>query len=212
MAKRMKRTPTVIYDMARIALIAIIIATALNMVMDILGSETFYVDSLVLPYSLFWVTTGGSIVAVLILGVYLLCYFLSKKNGAWMVSALIAGVKNRKAATLSFEEKRSRRTGRPRHPHGPERVCLLTLELTEPQQQFAFFISLGLRKARDERCLVLHGDPSQKGLHRCSPGCVSVQEILDLLAAARMTELTQCLRLDLTDALTGDVELRTDLL
>ena len=81
MAKRMKRTPTAIYDMARIALIAIIIATALNMVMDILGSETFYVDSLMLPYSLFWVTTGGSIVAVLILGVYLLCYFLSKKNG-----------------------------------------------------------------------------------------------------------------------------------
>lgn len=149
MAKRMKRTPTAIYDMARIALIAIIIATALNMVMDIFGSETFYVDSLMLPYSLFWVTTGGSIVAVLILGVFLLCYFLSKKNGAWMVSALvlfsidcvwliitlvsslgengvgvtlllfalpivihvlvlialIAGVKNRKAATLSFEEK-----------------------------------------------------------------------------------------------------------
>lgn len=149
MAKRMKRTPTAIYDMARIALIAIIIATALNMVMDILGSETFYVDSLMLPYSLFWATTGGSIVAALILGVYLLCYFLSKKNGAWMVSALvlfsidcvwliitlvsslgengvgvtlllfalpivihvlvlialIAGVKNRKAATLSFEEK-----------------------------------------------------------------------------------------------------------
>lgn len=160
MAKRMKRTPTAIYDMARIALIAIIIATALNMVMDILGSDTFYVDSLMLPYSLFWVTTGGSIVAVLILGVYLVCYFLSKKNGAWMVSALvlfsidcvwliisivsgisdhgagvtmlifalpivfhvlvlialIAGVKNRKEATTSFEEKLKMLGSQPQAP------------------------------------------------------------------------------------------------
>jgi len=83
------KSPLASYDKARWVLLVMIIMTAVNMVLDVVGSDSFYVDSLMLPYSFFWTSIGGSIFGVLLLGLYLVCYILSKKKGAWMVVGLV---------------------------------------------------------------------------------------------------------------------------
>ena len=91
------------YKSARLDLLIIIIFTVLNIVMLFTGSETMMLFSATIPYytvaiayfanlqygGLEWFVTGSLILAFVILAVYLLCWFFSKKRFGWLTAALV---------------------------------------------------------------------------------------------------------------------------
>lgn len=94
MKTKLSRSPVSLYKLARSVLLGLVILTVLNCILYLLGSETYYVDSVLLAWSLFSVMDDlgvfmGLIVPVLILGAYVAAYILSKRKGAWMIVALV---------------------------------------------------------------------------------------------------------------------------
>ena len=103
------------YESARANLLVVIIFTALNMLLLLLDSGITFLFSASLPQIFvilgsyiggIWylpvVTVIGVILGVLTLGVYVLCYFLSKKKNAWMIVAFIWFVIDWLAMIFSF--------------------------------------------------------------------------------------------------------------
>lgn len=91
------------YRSARLDLLIVIIFTVLNIVMLFTGSETMMLFSATVPYyavaiayfanlqygGLEWFITGSLILAFIVLAVYLLCWFFSKKRHGWLIVALV---------------------------------------------------------------------------------------------------------------------------
>lgn len=91
------------YKSARWDLLIVIIFTVLNIVMLFGGSESMMLFSASIPYyavaiayfanltygGLEWFVTGSLILAFIILAVYLLCWFFSKKRYGWLIAALV---------------------------------------------------------------------------------------------------------------------------
>ena len=91
------------YKSARFDLLLVIIFTVLNIVLLFTGSETMMLFSATIPYfvvimayftnltygGLEWFVTGSLIFAFVILAVYLLCWFFSKKRNGWLIAALV---------------------------------------------------------------------------------------------------------------------------
>lgn len=99
MSKR--RTPEV-YQIARSTLLALIILTAINVAMALLGQDTYFLFTNFAAYIMavyagaFYSFTGdgaylaaGIVLALLVLAVYLLCWLLSKKRRGWMIAAML---------------------------------------------------------------------------------------------------------------------------
>ncbi len=90
------------YESARSNLLLVILFTAINMILLLLNSGITFLFSASLPQIFvvlgsyigeMWylpaVTVIGVILGVLSLGVYVLCYFLSKKRSGWMIVAFV---------------------------------------------------------------------------------------------------------------------------
>ena len=91
------------YKSARFDLLIVIIFTVINIVMLFTGSETMMLFSATIPYyavaiayftnlqlgGLDWFVTGSLIFAFVILAVYLVCWFFSKKRHGWLTVALV---------------------------------------------------------------------------------------------------------------------------
>lgn len=99
MSKR--RTPEV-YQIARSTLLALIILTAINVAMALLGQDTYFLFTNYLAYvlavyaAIFHVVSGdgvylaaGIILPLLVLVPYFLCWLLSKKRRGWMLAAML---------------------------------------------------------------------------------------------------------------------------
>lgn len=96
-----RRTPDV-YQIARSNLLALMILTAINVAMALLGQDTYFLFTDYLAYDLavyaaiFHVVSGdgvylavGIILPLLVLVPYFLCWLLSKKRRGWMIAALV---------------------------------------------------------------------------------------------------------------------------
>lgn len=91
------------YKSARFDLLLVIIFTVLNIVLLFTGSESMMLFSATIPYfvvvvahftnltygGMDWFVTGSLILAFVILAVYLLCWFFSKKRRGWLIAALV---------------------------------------------------------------------------------------------------------------------------
>lgn len=96
-----KRTPGV-YQTARANLLLMMVLTAVNVAMALLGEDTYFLFTNFAAYILaayagaFYAFTGdggylvvGIVLALLVLAVYLLCWLLSRKRRGWMVTVLV---------------------------------------------------------------------------------------------------------------------------
>lgn len=96
------QTPVMKYNTARSNLLLVVAFTAINLVLQVIESDMYFVFSASIP--LFLTVVGGElailmeteapyitsiVAAVAIIGIYLLCYFLSKKARGWMIGALV---------------------------------------------------------------------------------------------------------------------------
>lgn len=77
------------YNGARSNLLLAIVFTAVNIVLTAAGSDLYFLFSIMLPYSMFGAGTVLTVLAVALLGVYVLCYFLSKDKRGWLTAALV---------------------------------------------------------------------------------------------------------------------------
>ena len=90
------------YASGRSTLLSLVIFSAINMVLLLLNSETYFLFSATVPYYLTafcmslddlmggaFFTVGAVVISLIILGVYLLCWGLSKKHPGWLVAAFI---------------------------------------------------------------------------------------------------------------------------
>ena len=89
--KSMSNSPQRIYNNARYAILALILFTVLNVLLALMGSDSYYVVSVFLSYFLYLGFEGaiGILLAALALVPYVLCFFFSKKKPAWMIVALV---------------------------------------------------------------------------------------------------------------------------
>lgn len=87
----MKRSPVGAYQRARGALLIMIIMTAVNCLMDLIGSDMYYLVSVsvFLAYWFFSPDAFGILLPVAILVPWLLAWLLSKRRGGWMIVGLI---------------------------------------------------------------------------------------------------------------------------
>ena len=77
------------YSSARHNLLLAIVFTAVNIVLFLTGMNLYFLFSIFLPYSFFGEGLGLTVVAVLLLAVYVLAYFLSKEKKGWLTAALV---------------------------------------------------------------------------------------------------------------------------
>lgn len=96
------QSPMMKYNTARSNLLLVVAFTAINLVLTVLESDMYFVFSASIPL---FITAVGSelaslveseapyiisiVAAVAVIGIYLLCYFLSKRGRGWMVGALV---------------------------------------------------------------------------------------------------------------------------
>ncbi|MBQ8837206.1 MAG: hypothetical protein IJ002_06850 [Clostridia bacterium] len=89
------------YAAARANLLAVIVFTAINIIMYFLGSQTMFLFSASVPYfaaiyadifrevELQGLFIACIVIAVIIIAAYLLCWIFSKKHCGWLVAALV---------------------------------------------------------------------------------------------------------------------------
>lgn len=77
------------YNAARSNLLLAIVFTAINIVLYLIGSNTYFLFSTFIPYILFGSGMILTVAAVLLLAVYVLAYFLSKEKKGWLTAALV---------------------------------------------------------------------------------------------------------------------------
>lgn len=82
-------------------LLLVLIFTVVNLVMVLMGSDSYWLFSAIIPYylTLFGIVWDGAVIGTLtitalvisavILGAYLACWILSKKRTGWLVAALV---------------------------------------------------------------------------------------------------------------------------
>ncbi len=93
-----KLTPKAKYDSARSNLLLMIVFTLINVVLAAIGSETMMLFSATVPYlfAIMGMIEGfsellapGIVLALISIGIYFVCWLLSKKHYAWMIVALV---------------------------------------------------------------------------------------------------------------------------
>ena len=97
MKPKLTRSAGSVYRYARDFLLALIVLTVANCVFLLLGNESYFVDSIMAAFYLFFLWLEeydfpfllGVIVPVLIVAAYTACYFLSKRKSIWMIIALV---------------------------------------------------------------------------------------------------------------------------
>lgn len=92
------KTPETTYAAARSNLLLVVAFTAVNLVLTLINADLYFLFSATVPQFIlgigyaFETTTAIAVAAVIAFlgaGVYLLCWWLSKKHRGWMVVALI---------------------------------------------------------------------------------------------------------------------------
>ena len=84
------KTPEQTFAVARSNLLVVIGFTLINVVLQLIGSDTYFLFSATTPMLL--AMEGGAVGAVLALlciGLYVLCWAMSKKRPGWIVAALV---------------------------------------------------------------------------------------------------------------------------
>ncbi len=76
-----------IYRSARYAILALILLTILNVLLDLLNRETYIVSTVFISFNLHAVS--AYLLAALSLVPYMLCFLFSKKHPAWLIVALV---------------------------------------------------------------------------------------------------------------------------
>ena len=87
--KKLSNSPTRMYNTARWALLAVILFTAINCILYLIGSEEHYICSIFLAYLFFELELGRIVLTLLIIAPYVLAYIFSKKKGGWMIAAAV---------------------------------------------------------------------------------------------------------------------------
>lgn len=77
------------YEHGRTTLLTFALLTAVNLLSDLCGLDTYFLASILLSYMLFKNGVLLSIVSVLILGLAVSAYILSRRRSAWMLIGLI---------------------------------------------------------------------------------------------------------------------------
>lgn len=92
------KTPMTVYAAARSNLLLVIAFTAINVVLRLVSADMYFLFSASTPLAMVdiasWfentaVLVGGAIMAFVVIGLYLLCWALSKKRPGWLVTALV---------------------------------------------------------------------------------------------------------------------------
>ena len=79
------------FEIARINLMTAILMTVINIVLDLTGSDSYFLFSISFPYYEFdKEAIPMMVVCTAILGFYVLAWLLSKKKPGWMIAALVA--------------------------------------------------------------------------------------------------------------------------
>ena len=87
--KKLSNSPTRMYSIARWAILAVILFTAINCILYLIGSEDHYICSIFLAYYLFDADVVSIFLTLLIIAPYVLAYIFSKKKGGWMIAAAV---------------------------------------------------------------------------------------------------------------------------
>lgn len=78
------------YNRSRSNLLVAIVFTVVNIILYMFGSSACFLFSISFPFILFSTESFvGVVLPLLILGVYVLCYFLSKKHVGFMITAMV---------------------------------------------------------------------------------------------------------------------------
>lgn len=77
------------YNAARSNLVVAIGFTIINIVLYLVGDGTMFLFSIFLPYMFVGPDVVLTVVGVLLLGVYVLCWFKSKENPKWLTVAFV---------------------------------------------------------------------------------------------------------------------------
>ena len=92
------KTPLTVYNTARSNLLLVVAFTVVNLVLSLISADVYFLFSATVPQLLMGigllaedslVLTVCAVLAFLGVGVYLLCWLLSKKHRGWMVVALV---------------------------------------------------------------------------------------------------------------------------
>lgn len=92
------KNPMTVYAAARSNLLLVIAFTAINVVLRLVSADMYFLFSASTPLAMVdiasWfentaVLVGGAIMAFVVIGLYLLCWALSKKRPGWLVAALV---------------------------------------------------------------------------------------------------------------------------
>lgn len=92
------KTPETTYAAARSNLLLVVVFSAINVVMRLVGSGTYFLFSASMPMACLDIaalteisalTVPAAVIALLIIALYLLCWTFSKKHYGWMVAALV---------------------------------------------------------------------------------------------------------------------------
>ncbi len=92
------KNPMTVYASARSNLLLVIAFTAINVVLRLVSADMYFLFSASTPLAMVdiasWfentaVLVGGAIMAFVVIGLYLLCWALSKKRPGWLVAALV---------------------------------------------------------------------------------------------------------------------------
>ena len=85
---KLGRSPRTRYKAARESILVLLILTVVNCVLYLLGSDRYYVASIMLVYYFFELDPISLAISIVILVPYTLSFFLSKKNDGWIIVAL----------------------------------------------------------------------------------------------------------------------------
>ena len=88
MKKTVKKSPEWYYSLARNSLLGFMLLTAANILLDLIGSDSYYLGSIRISYTFFLMREDSAVylvIGLLILAVFLLGYILSKKSKAWLI-------------------------------------------------------------------------------------------------------------------------------
>ena len=95
---KVAKTPEVVYATARSNLLLVVIFTAVNVILPLIGTDTYFLFSASMPMACLAIATlvedaaftvFATITALFITALYLLCWIFSKKHRGWMVAALV---------------------------------------------------------------------------------------------------------------------------
>ena len=92
------KTPETVFHSARSNLLLVVGFTAINVILQLISSDMYFLFSATTPMAFLDIVKSAEVSALLpvaavlafiIIGVYLLCWFMSKKQSAWLIVAAV---------------------------------------------------------------------------------------------------------------------------